>query len=472
MINFFHRNKQAGWLVGVIAIALWCGADAAGQNTFTVPYVTGRPGSQPFAGHPGWVDAYHAGNGEGISARIGDDARFSLPKPKKDKPLCLMVMFDEIETPPIIVPNFPVDNKQDVPIPVVYACIPPGYPGVWDRDYMTRATDFWQTFVPTCTQIYGVSVFDGPKIVKWGNKLNIGIHEDGPKGQAMEAPANDGSPLSDHFSAGHSDHKLPRVAWRHGEMSVEPGKTYALRASGYRSHGNERFKLDAFVRPDTGDGYKQGEAFADGKPTGGDLCCMIFGNNTGQIVENQIRCEEWEIFIPHHRPTRNWGQSFVAHGTSLAGISFWAATDDDPKPVKCEIRIRPDGAWESPIGPNKIAVAHKSPERPIIRYADAPKPVPGFESYYELPSDLFQVAYLPDEVPLTPGKPYYIEVVATRPLMMYADGDPNLHGYAFYEGLKVDRVAAGGRMTKHSERWTLAMNIVTYAQTGGEPPVP
>ncbi len=58
--------------------------------------------------------------------------------------------------------------------------------------------------------------------------------------------------------------------------------------------------------------------------------------------------------------------------------------------------------------------------------------------------------------------------VATKPLMMYADGDFYQEGFAYYEGLKMERAVAG-RTTMHSKRWTLAMNIVTYEKKDGKP---
>ena len=69
----------------------------------------------------------------------------------------------------------------------------------------------------------------------------------------------------------------------------------------------------------------------------------------------------------------------------------------------------------------------------------------------------------------SPGKTYYIEVVPTKPIMMYADGDYYKNGYAYYERLKADRASGAQPYAFHSERWTLAMNIVTYANKGGAP---
>ena len=141
------------------------------------------------------------------------------------------------------------------------------------------------------------------------------------------------------MSAGHSDHQLPRVGWRHGEMKVVPGKTYALRVSGYRSHGNEHFKLDAFVRPDKGDGYDRGEAFGDGQPTGGDLCCLIFGNNAGQIVET---AEVRDLFDrPAHPYTRGLLDSLPTTGGRAERLRAIPGTVPSPSDWPSGCRFRP-----------------------------------------------------------------------------------------------------------------------------------
>ena len=51
------------------------------RGTFTIPYVSGRPETQPFSGHPGWVDGYFPGQKKPVSARVGPDATFILPEP-------------------------------------------------------------------------------------------------------------------------------------------------------------------------------------------------------------------------------------------------------------------------------------------------------------------------------------------------------------------------------------------------------
>jgi len=134
------------------------------------------------------------------------------------------------------------------------------------------------------------------------------------------------------------------------------------------------------------------------------------------------------------------------------------------------VRIREEGPGGRLIGPVKTAVSVDSPDRPIIRYAEIPGQLPGHEEFYKLPCDLFQVAYPPDEVKLEPGKTYYVELTADEPIMMYADGDFYHRGYAYYEDKQVvDKTEENRYMTFHSNRYTLAMNIVTYEHPGGVP---
>jgi hypothetical protein len=152
---------------------------------------------------------------------------------------------------------------------------------------------------------------------------------------------------------------------------------------------------------------------------------------------------------------------------SLAGVVFWAGSAQ-PGEILCEVRIRQEGPWGEIVKPAKVARAHLSPQRPIIRYPDTPSPLPGYEAYYKLPCNLFQAAWLPDELTLSPDKTYCVEIIASQPIMLDADGDYYDRGYAYYEGLKVDQ-QWHGHATKHSPRWTLAMSIVTYASPGGVP---
>ena len=126
--------------------------------------------------------------------------------------------------------------------------MPDGYPAVWDQEYMKRAVNYYQTIVPKCTMLYGITVFDGPKIVDWGNKINASVHEERPDGPPLRMRFQR-EPLIENQSAGHSNKEASRIGWRHGDVPVEPGKTYTIRVGGYRFHGGRNFELDAYVRP-------------------------------------------------------------------------------------------------------------------------------------------------------------------------------------------------------------------------------
>lgn len=466
----FTSLRRPMLVAGLISVFGWADPTGAVQGRFTVPVVTGRPGEHAFIGHTGWVETYRAGYNEGRFSRIGPDGTFDLPE--SDKPVCLVAMFDRMETPLIVVPRWPIKpGNYDVPIPVEYACVPEGDRAGWDKQYAVAAKDYCQTITATGTQLYGLSLFDGPKVKKWGNKMHICILEGGPTSETLglkNSPSPDPgySGKVDRVTSGYSDRFMLRAGWRHGNVETEPGKTYTLRAESIYPHGGPRYELPAFVRPDKDDGYPGGEAFTDARPASGDLCCLIFGNSHGQLVENQLRWDDWEVFVPQHRPTTDWGQSFVSHGVSLAGICFWAGVGGD-ETVRCEVRIYEDGPWGKLLKPVKLARGHESSSAPIVIYPDCPAQKPEYERFNKLPSRLFQVGYLPDELKLEPGKTYYVELISDKPMLVYADGDSYPDGFAYYEGLKVDRQTVG-KTVKHSGRWTLLMNISTYAKPGGE----
>ena len=61
-------SVQRRALVSMLAAVAWVvpGTQvAAVEGTFTIPYITGRPGVQPFE-RAGWVDVYASGNSTGV----------------------------------------------------------------------------------------------------------------------------------------------------------------------------------------------------------------------------------------------------------------------------------------------------------------------------------------------------------------------------------------------------------------------
>ncbi len=465
----------------------------AGDGVLTIPVITGRAERRAFTGHPGWIDAYTAGLEKGVSARLDREARFSLPDAGAGGPAAVIVCLDRLEAPPIIVPRWPAGpGDADLPMSVEYACVPPGYPEVWDAKYTVRAHEYWQTFVARSKHLYGAMAFDGPRITWWGNKANFAVYRGGVGGPRIDFEVPWGAGPDDNPSAHHTDHGYPRVGWRHGDVDLTPGRKYAVRMCGYKSHGQVLWELPSFIRPDRGDGYGPGEGYIRNQPTGGDLCLILFGSLNGQLIENHVRSEEWEILIVKRPPTIRWGQSFTSHGVSMAGLRFWGsdgfhAEGDAAEPLTCRIQIREDGPAGKPVGPARLATAHDTSTEvvvgpsddpaakgqkyvdhgaPVVRYPETPGPLPGFERYYELPFDLFQAAWLPDEVPLSPGKTYYVELEASRPIMMFADGDAYAGGFGYYDGRKIERE---DNLMHSDPRWTLLMDLVTYENPGGAP---
>jgi len=450
----------------MLCVMIWGGEPvSAADGGIVFPFITDRPGTQMFYPHTGWIDMFPPGDSTGVGTAVASGGTFTLPSPAQ--PVPLIAGFERMETAPLILPgwtstpdgltrwDFPAADHYD------YVCVPPDYPSSWDPAYMIRAHEYWQTFIAKSRWLSSVTFFDGPKIVYWGNKIFVSIHEDGVDGPAIPMRFHNDTTT---IQAGqHTDYEFPRVGFRQGDVELVPGHKYAVRVSGYESHGGEYFDLDAFVRPDPGDGYGPGRVVADRVPREGDLCMFIMGNSTGQLIENQIRSEEWEILIPKHPPVTSWGQTFLNHGVSMAGVQLWA-TNGSANPVNCTVRIRENGPGGAQVGPAKTAIGRPISSRPVIRYPDIPGELPGYEAYYDPPYDQFSAAWVPDEAPLIPGRTYYIDLEFTDPVMAFVDGDYYHDGYGYYNGT---------RMTEdylfHSPRWTMAMSIVTYENPGGAP---
>lgn len=465
-----------------------CGHADAVKGTVMCPVVTGRPEKLPFAGHPGWLDVYSAGDSIGRSSRIGADGGFDVAE--LDLNCAAVASFDHLEVLPIFSPVYPVrPTSFDLEIWGDYICNPPGYPDVWDKEYMHLANDFYQTFVASSSQIYNISGWDGPKVVWWGNKANTAVNVGGPDGEVILVEIFGQDAYEDHMTSHISDHTMIRTGFRHTDIPVTPRRRYAVRVGGYR-HGGQH-QLNTFVRPDKGDGYVAGRAFRNNvnDPMDGDLCLIVQGNSNGQIVENQIRDEEWELMLPKRKPVTRWGQTFLNHGKSMAGLVFWATNGSDA-PMTCTARLREDGPEGKVIGPSKTARGHDvSGVGPFFRYAHGPGALEGYEHFYRIAVDplgkpvppeeelmceaghmyniqLFQVAFVPDELPLEPGKSYYVDLQFSKPVLMVVDGMFYPRGYGYYDGLKITKEIEHPIMF-HSDRWTLGMSIVTYANEGG-----
>lgn len=439
------------------------------KSRILLPVITGHAQLEPFTGHEGWVDVYTSESSVAESARIGRDASFHIERPKSQS--VLIASFDRLELLPIIIPGW--DGHSDITIEADYVCIPPGYPDVWGREYPVKGRNFWQTFIPHSSNLYNCTAFDGPKIAWWGNKFNFSVHRDNAHGPRIAFPVPWGTTDRDDPSGHPTDFEFPRVGWRHGDVQVVPGKRCAIRIGGYRGHGGDQLEANTFVRPDNGDGYSSGQAWNGDAKLDGDLCLIVQGDGNGQIVENQIRNEEWNVIVAKRVPVEKRGQTFLNHGRCMAGLVFWGINEAG-KPISCTVRIRESGPTGKQIGPAKIAVGHEVPQGPFIAYPDVPGPMPGYESWYRqventdrasyIISRVFQIGYAPGEVILQPGQTYYVDLNFSAPIILYVDGDYYASGFAYYDGAKVERESG----LQHGDyRFTLAMTIVTYRNETG-----
>lgn len=457
----FCRTRACKYvLLQVFMMGSLGGALYGAEGAIVAPYLTGHPEVQLFSPHPGWIGFFSSGESTGKYATIDSEGRFSIPG--FSGAVSVIAGFHKMETAPLILPKWaPSEGDVAAMSRYDYVCLPAGYPDLWDRQYMVRAHSFYQTFIAKSRWLYSVTLYDGPKIVWWGNKPSVRICEGAIGGPPIKMRWHNEEEEAQ--TSLHTDHAFPRVGFRHGDIELVPGKKYTVLVKGYESHGGKHFDLDLFVRPDKGDGYGPGNAYADRVGQGGDLCMLVMGNATGQIVENQMRSPEWEIFIPRRRPAKSWGQTFVAHGVSMAGAEFWGSNGGDGR-VRCKVTIREGGPDGRQVGPAKTAVSQDSPEQPIIRYPESPGEMPGFGAYYEHPFDRFAVAWAADEAPLKPGERYYVDCSFSEPVLLFADGDYYHDGHAFYKGQRIDE-----DKLFHSPRWTLLMAIVTYENAGGVP---
>ena len=455
------------------AVAMINPAALAGKGTFTVPQVTGRPATQPFAGHPGWVDVFKRGYGVGTSARIAEDGTFELPDP--DKPVCLVAMFDKIETPPVILPRWPISpGNYDVPIPAEYACLPPGFPGDFDMKQKVERPGP----VPDVRAALHAALRRPLLRRGQGGRLGQRGARDAPQGCAHRPAHPDEGPGLARPRLGRQDRSrldqpelaIVFFAWAGGTATCRSsrGKTYVLEVEGYRSHSGKHYETGAFIRPDKGDGYPDGQASVGEKKLDGDLCLPDLRQRPrparrephpqrGMGVLHPPASSQHRLGPDVHLARRQPGRRHL--------LGLRRGRQRDP--------VRGPRARGGPVGPDAQAgqggprsrVAGPA-DHPLSRYAR--RRCRATRRGTSCPASLFQVAYMPDEMPLKPGKTYYVELVPTRPVMMYADGDFYQQGFAYYEGLKMERAVAG-RTTMHSKRWTLAMNIVTYENKDGMP---
>jgi hypothetical protein len=173
------------------------------------------------------------------------------------------------------------------------------------------------------------------------------------------------------------------VPFRSNEVDLVPGETYAVRL--WRGEGSTSEEFTLVARPDNGSGYAQGHLFIGDTPENNwDAFLYVSGGAPGTVV-NHAPVENFEPkdFLGWNG---RFGQTFRASGNGLAAVDIiFARTTDLPLNTPVTFQVY-DGVGGKPIGPAKTC-----------------RGVPGaFQARAA-------VYWAPGEVPLEPGKTYYVE---------------------------------------------------------------
>ncbi|MGQ9651351.1 MAG: hypothetical protein ACUVXJ_14680 [Phycisphaerae bacterium] len=292
----------------------------------------------------------------------------------------------------------------------------------WGKSPFVNGDDFYQTFVATTHHITRIATRLADKS---GDhqilNLNYAVYEtnNGPPSTWKKI-----SPVRSRHLSGTTDPIIHifHVPFRSSEMTLIPGRTYAIRLWRDPSSQSERFALVA--RTDKGDGYAGGHLFVSDEPRRDlDAFAYVSGGQPGTIVNHA------PVGDPNLKQlvgsAKRHGQTFKAGGIGLAGVDVIYATGD-PHPPRLPFVFQ---TYDKPGG----------------------KPIGKAKTCYGLPL-VFQgraaAIWSKGDVPLTPGKMYYIEW--TSPGSNTWKLNEDLPGEAYVDGVaKPD--------------WDLAMSIVEYA---------
>ncbi len=219
------------------------------------------------------------------------------------------------------------------------------------------------------------------------------------------------------------------VRWRSGEVPTVPGRVHAVRLTG-KAGGDLKFSV--FKRDKDAQSYEGGSAYsAGGAKQGFDLNVTVFSDNDGTAVLFNKTTEGLGDLRDGYYGGR-WGQTFRATaGTSLAAVDVWAAGADSNWDLDFTFQVFEGGPSGPQVGPSKTTRA----------------------AYQAFGAGLHGVSYNPGEVPLEPGRTYYVEF--TNPI-------------GFNPYVADDSYAGGTGFQDRSARPVdVSMTIVVYTQRGG-----
>ncbi len=188
--------------------------------------------------------------------------------------------------------------------------------------------------------------------------------------------------------------------WRSGEIPLVPGRRYAMAVMGFAGPNGDGL-IQPYRRNKDANSYTGGRAYdANGVPQDFDLCYVVFADNDGTRVTMNKRTTGIGSLQDGNYGQR-WGQTFIARGRYLAGVDVWAAGADHVWDLDFTWRVY-DGLGGLQLGATKTTKA----------------------AYQAFGAGLHGASYSHGEVPLVPGRTYYIEFtnsVGFNPYVMDSD---------------------------------------------------
>jgi len=282
--------------------------------------------------------------------------------------------------------------------------------------------DWYQTYTAQGTSVRGVSWM----MAGWGQyrdkTAQVRILEDNgnpnPKYWTQVGYGTDGSLASD------SDEW---VRWTSGEVPMTPGKQYAVNI---HIDGG----MAVYRRNKDGQSYQGGRAYdQNGNPQNFDLNCTVF-TDRDEIVSHTSKSSGAGNFDGNFNGNR-FGQSFVATGQALAAVDLFAASGQSD--IELTWKVRRGGPTGPQVGPTKRTRG----------------------SYFASSTDLIGVSYNKDEIPLTPGETYYIDV--------YNSGGITPYLQQSWERYNDGRAYRNGVATNEDLSMTIVEHLIETAEVIG-----
>lgn len=429
--------------VVVLVSAAACLAEPPGKITVTGNLITEGLTGRTATPHGWTVERAFAlpldkGDGMGVETLREPPGRFQMPGDLAEFPgftpgryVLFTLGYDQIPAYGLLKDvRLPVDPAQKTPFdlktPVQYSVIFNKGAEEWDAHPYVGGTDMYQTFVATSPHITRIATKLADKA---GDHvpltLNYGIYEpnDGPPSTwKLISPVRSRTYGSGVDPIIHIYH----VSFRSNEITLKPGKTYAVRFWRDPSSVSESFSIVA--RPDKKDGYRGGQMYNGDKPLPEwDVYAYISGGEPGTIV-NHAPVGDLDL-KKFAGGAQKFGQTFKATGKGLAGVDVIYATGKlrpVSYPVTFQLYDQPGG---SPIGPARTCYGV-----PLVYQARA------------------AAVWMPDEAPMTPGRTYYIEWTLPTSVNTWVLNE-ELPGEAYRDGQALPDA-------------DLAMSIVEYEAPG------